>query len=158
MHKVLNRARCYFGDMLQKLIEQTYWANEAAIEWLKDHFEADPFFHTVTSHVLNAEGIWLARIQGAPADRDVRRLVDPREMPGRNKSNRDAYHALPIGDLGRIVDYKQLNGEPGSTSVEDIILHVWSHGFHHRGQMAAKASTLGLKYPNVSHIHFTRRK
>jgi uncharacterized damage-inducible protein DinB len=144
--------------MLGKLIEQNYWANEAAIAWLRDFFEADPFFHKVTSHVLNAESIWLARIMATPQDRDVLRLVDPREMPARNKQNRDAYAALPVGEMARIVDYKLLNGDPGSTSVEDIILHVWSHGFHHRGQMAAKASTLGLKYPNVAYVQYTRVK
>jgi uncharacterized damage-inducible protein DinB len=144
--------------MLQKLIDQTYWANGSAIAWLHANLQADPFFHKVTSHVLNAESIWMSRILGEAYDTNVLRLIDPGAMAARNAKNRDAYHAIPIGGVTRLVDYRQLNGEPGRTSVEDIILHVWSHGFHHRGQMAAKASSLGLKYPGVSYIEFTRLK
>jgi uncharacterized damage-inducible protein DinB len=143
--------------MLEKLIPQMYWANALAIDWFKANSGSDPFFHKVTSHVLNAESIWVARIRGESHDTDTLRLVPAADMAARNGKNRDLFLAALAGDSARMIDYRLLNGDPGRTSVEDILLHVWSHGFHHRGQMAAKASTLGLKYPNVAYVSYTRR-
>lgn len=36
------------------------------------------------------------------------------------------------------------------------ILHVFSPGFHHEGQIAAMAAKLGVAQPNVAYIAYTR--
>ena len=50
------------------------------------------------------------------------------------------FKALMASDLKKEIEYRLFDGSPGKANIEDMILHVFSHGFHHRGQMAAMAS------------------
>ena len=148
------------NDMLEKMFAHNHWANSLAIDFLSGLQNPDPTFATLTAHNLNVEGIWLARIQGRiltdPAERF--RDIPVSEMAARMEKNSEALLALLKTDVARIVDYKMFDGTPVSSQIEDLLLHVWSHGVHHRGQMSSKASSLGLKYPDVSFITYSRRK
>jgi uncharacterized damage-inducible protein DinB len=61
-------------------------------------------------------------------------------------------------DLREPVEFSFFDGSPGRSSIETMILHVFSHGFHHVGQMAALAAKAGKKFPNVSYIGFSMSK
>jgi hypothetical protein len=85
------------------------------------------------------------------------RLDEAAGLPGRCAANHGAFLEILGGDLAREIDYKMLNGTPVRSRVEDMLLHVVTHGCHHRGQLASKASSLGLKYPGLSYIEYSRR-
>ena len=74
-----------------------------------------------------------------------------------NDECRDGWLALlRTGLADREIDYLRLDGSAHRSPPRDMILHVFSHGFHHRGQMASRASALGRKLPDLSYIAFTR--
>ena len=60
------------------------------------------------------------------------------------------------GDLGRVIAYRRFNGDEFQSSIEDIFLHLCTHGFHHRGQIASILSKLGTKLPPLDFITFCR--
>lgn len=143
--------------MLEKIIDAMHWADRETIAWLKDGRGVYPNFLRLASHILDVETVWLCRIRGEAHDADVFKPIPLEEMEDRAEANRQGFRNLLETDLAREVDYRQLNGEPARSKVEDMILHAWTHGVHHRGQMAARASALGLKFPNVAYIQFTRQ-
>lgn len=104
------------------------------------------------------EKVWICRAKQIESERDTFKVHSIPDMVVANASNHRDFGALLQSDLKREVDYKMFDGTPGRSSVEDMILHAFSHGFHHAGQMAAMASRSGKKFPNVSYIGFTRRK
>ncbi len=61
-----------------------------------------------------------------------------------------------MGNTMAEVDYQMMDGSAVRSKIDDIILHAFSHGFHHFGQMAALASQAGLKFPERSFIAFSR--
>jgi uncharacterized damage-inducible protein DinB len=73
-----------------------------------------------------------------------------------NAANHRDLLALAADGVTRVFEYALFSGEPGRSTVLDMILHVYSHGFHHRGQMSALASKAGEQFPNVAHIQYSR--
>jgi uncharacterized damage-inducible protein DinB len=142
--------------MLERMIEQMHWANALSLEWLAGDRKEKAQHMRLLGHVLNAESVWLQRIHGALKDKTAftDRTLD--EMAAMNDANRRDFLALAASDVSRVIDYNLFNGDAARSSVLDIFLHVWSHGFHHRGQMSALASRAGEQFPNVAHIQFSR--
>ena len=144
--------------MIGKTIDHMHWANATAIAWVQEHPEAPEACLRLLSHILNAEKIWTARARRETYERDVFKVHAPEALAALNDANHAGFRGLLGMDLQQRVDYVLLDGSPGRSSIEDMILHVFSHGFHHAGQMAALASRTGSKFPNVSFIGFTRSR
>jgi uncharacterized damage-inducible protein DinB len=147
---------------LEAMVRQMHWANAQLIEWLnpdgpQGNFRDREYFIGLTSHILRAERAWLDRAYGRDWDRNMFVHLFHNSMSPINDACRDGWLALLATGLeSREIDYVMMDGTPRRTAPHDMILHVFSHGFHHRGQMAARASTLGLKLPNLAYIQFTR--
>lgn len=144
--------------MIGRTIAHMHWANAAAIAWMKENPDAPEECRRLLSHVLNAEKLWIARARREAYDRDVFRIHPPEAMSVLNDANHAGFLSLLEMDLKEPVDYHLLEGTPGRSNREDIILHAFSHGFHHFGQMAALASRAGRKFPNVSYLGSTRSR
>ncbi|HKP97810.1 MAG TPA: DinB family protein [Fibrobacteria bacterium] len=143
--------------MIKKHIEHMHWANAAAINWVRSEGGNSGEYVRLISHILNAEKVWISRAQNLEGDRDTFKVHSIPDMVAINDSNNRHLGMLLQTDMAKEVDYKLFDGTPGRSSIEDMILHVFSHGFHHMGQMAAIAARSGRKFPNVSYIGFTRR-
>ncbi len=91
-------------------------------------------------HVLGAEGVWLARLEGRPSDIAVWPTLDLDAAAELAERNARGYRALlwPLSslDLDRLVSYTNSAGESFQTTVDDILTHVCLHGAYHRGQVA----------------------
>ena len=144
--------------MLESLILQTHWANAKLIDWLaRDDLRQREYFVATLSHVLRADKAWLDRAYGRDFDR---RMFDPlfrNTLANLNDECRDGWLALlRTGLADREIGYLRLDNSAHRSAPRDMIIHVFSHGFHHRGQMASRASALGQKLPDASYINFTR--
>jgi uncharacterized damage-inducible protein DinB len=143
--------------MASPLILQMHWANARLIEWLKGDMRDREYFLGLFSHVLRAERVWLERVHGRPGDPATFVPLFQNSLANQNDANRDGWlAALATGPADREIDYHLFNGTPCRTKISDILLHVATHGFHHRGQISSRASTLGLKAPDLSYISYTR--
>ena len=126
-------------NSLLKLIQYDKWANDRVLQYLGDASELSPRMLDLLSHILFAQEVWLARIKG-------RRYEKPEQAPGLAdfpaafQKCFDEYLEflswLQDDELDSVVEYADLKGNPWSSSLHDIILHVCNHGTYHRGQLA----------------------
>jgi uncharacterized damage-inducible protein DinB len=127
--------------------------------WLDAVFnEATPdsWLVRMLSHIYLAEQVWFQRIYGQPTDSDVfatKSRADLSELAGRHEVR---YAEVLVGDLDRAIAYKRFNGDAYETPLGDILLHLVTHGAHHRGQMASHASREKLPFPATDYINFSR--
>ncbi len=111
------------------------------------------------AHVLAAEGIWLARIQGKGQPGPVWPEWSLEEIAMYLEKSHEGYGQLfnqKDFDGSRVVRYTNTQEEPFTTLLKDILHHVSLHGAHHRGQMASKARAVGRRPPAVDFIAFVR--
>jgi len=52
-------------------------------------------------------------------------------------------------ELGAVIYYQRLNGEPGATRLDVLIRHVVNHSTYHRGQVTAFLRNLGKTPPST---------
>jgi uncharacterized damage-inducible protein DinB len=140
--------------LLANLIDHMHWCNASAIAWLRENPGVPEECRRLLSHILNAERVWIARARRETGDRDTFKVHSLEALPALNDANRADFRKLLDLDLREPVEFRFFEGSPGSSTVETMILHVFSHGFHHVGQMAAIATKAGKRFPNVSYIGF----
>jgi uncharacterized damage-inducible protein DinB len=144
---------------LESLIEQMHWANARMIEALQSRAgsELPPNMLRLAGHILTAESLWINRMLGRDYVRNAFLEIAIPEMAAKNDANRNDFLGLVQGDTSRRMDYQLINGTPMNSSIDDILLHVSTHGFHHRGQMAALARQHDWTFPDTSFISYSRR-
>lgn len=149
------------------------WANGRllhACAALSDHDygRARPAFfgsiHGTLNHMLVADRLWLARIEGQPAPHahldetpwatfeavlDIRHEVDDRLQVLVDRLSDD--------DLGTLVHYTALTSPGKLTSrLEQILLHVFNHATHHRGQIHDQLSQTEVPPPPLDLMIYLR--
>jgi uncharacterized damage-inducible protein DinB len=145
---------------LTKLIAHLAWADDRVLAALRSATAPDPSCLEVFAHVLAAEHVWLARLQGKTPRHAVWPALSLEECAGLVQGNQrelTAYvAALGPADLPRDVTYQNSAGQEFASSIEDILLHVCLHGSYHRGQIAwALRRGGGVPMP-TDYIAFTR--
>ena len=91
-------------------------------------------------HVLAADQVWIARIEGRAPNVPVWPSLQLDECEALAARNIAAFTLLVAAasseSLAREVRYRNTKGEQFVNTVEDILLHVALHGSYHRGQVA----------------------
>lgn len=146
---------------LERLFRYDDWANREALASLQAASAPPAAAVKRMAHVLAAEWLWLARLEGerppmavwpelklSECEREATRL--PAEW-------RRYLAALPEGDLSRRVSYVNSKGEPWQSDVGDILMHTVMHSGYHRGQIAADLRAAGFEPAYTDFIHSARR-
>ncbi|MCB0110149.1 MAG: DinB family protein [Caldilineaceae bacterium] len=118
--------------------------------------------HSLMVHSMSAEYIWTQRIMGTspramldPADYATFPVVQAQwtEIDGKL---RQLVATLADQDLERPIAYTDRSGQPFSTQLGDILLHVVNHATEHRSQMTPVLFALNVATPPLDYIFFTR--
>lgn len=160
-------------ENFRQLAAYNHWANMrlygAAMELPDEHYRqvTGVFFrslHGTLNHLLLTDRIWLKRLTGTGEhpDRlddilfdDRRELLRARIAEDARLSNVVASYAET--DLTQPVSYKTTSGKPYSQPLQDILLHLFNHETHHRGQAHACVSILtGSDPPSLDLLAFQR--
>jgi len=147
---------------MQHLIDSLYdyndWANHRILELcqgLSDLQLDQPKpmgFGTLRAtlfHILAADRIWLERWQGIawrpfPMDPQGMSLQDMADALQQISHQRTALiHAERDSHWSRMVDYRDSKQTPYHHRLRDLLLHVFSHGVHHRAQALNYLKDLG---------------
>jgi uncharacterized damage-inducible protein DinB len=139
---------------LSKLVQHCIWANSTWVALLARETTSDEYLARMMSHILLGEQAWFQRIMRQEPDVDVWWVMPLDQMQQLHEQHAHQYHAFLEGDLHQIVEYRRFTGEEYRSSVSDILLHLCTHGAHHRGQMATYASRNGLRATNTDFINF----
>ncbi len=117
------------------------------------------------AHILSAQKLWLERILKQPQSLpvwpsstidDCAVLADEMSLAWQTYLTRVANPFAP-GSLGDKVEYRNSKGEPWSSRVEDILMHVLFHSAYHRGQIALQMRASGLEPAYTDFIHAVRQ-
>lgn len=117
----------------------------------------------ILAHLQSARHVWLARL-GFIAPRAWEMFPDwTTAQTLADAARLDADWArylatLQDADLDRRIEYRTLDGTPVSSTVGEILTHVFNHSTYHRGQVAMLVSQCGGQRPVTDFIAFSRIK
>ncbi len=143
---------------LDNLVEHCIWANESWIQFLTGEVEGDEYLDNLMSHILLSEQAWFQRIFKQEVNRNIWKTLSPKALAELHKTNSRIFRKLLEQDLDQPVDYQRSSGATGTLPVGDILIHLCTHGFHHRGQMATHVTKIGLKPINTDFVQFRDRE
>ena len=118
------------------LFEYNLWANQKFGETLKGGAFKNPKILTFISHILNAQLIWIDRINGKASETKVWTEYPIESAVDKLLESSQAWLEMleNESDFDRMISYQNALGDSNSSVIYDIISHVANHGTHHRGQ------------------------
>ena len=129
MIETLNRFAAYDG-----------WANAEALQSLRaiDHPLAKAV--QLLAHIVSAQWLWLERMEGRPQSYSVWPEWSLAEIEAQSTAANQAWRKFLAGKddaaLRRTFSYTNTKGQPFTSSIGDVCLHLAMHGTYHRGQIA----------------------
>jgi uncharacterized damage-inducible protein DinB len=145
-----------------KTFEHAAWANRQIFEVFQQGKMPAEKPLGLFGHVLAAEQIWLARINGEDAsalpiwpDYSLERCE---ELMQQNRRGYQLLFArLKAVDYNKKIAYPNSKGTLFHTAINDILTHVSLHGSYHRGQIASLIRQGGEAPVNTDYIAFVRQ-
>jgi uncharacterized damage-inducible protein DinB len=126
--------------MLPRLLDHLRWADRRTAESLTTLEKVPAEVLTMWAHLLAAEAVWLARLDGvAPpvAVWPALTLAECADLAERNHAALARYAGTDEArDPDRPVTYHNTRGRAFTNTVAEILHHVVLHGMYHRGQLA----------------------
>jgi uncharacterized damage-inducible protein DinB len=150
-------------DDLRVLLDYHYWARDRLLEAVEvltpDQFTRDMgnSFRSIRDtlvHIYFAEWVWHMRWQGTsptgpPIDAEtfhdvasIRSIWTEHE-----RKMRSFLDALGPDGVNRVIDYRNLAGQEGSSVLWHMLQHVVNHASYHRGQVTTMLRQLGATPP-----------
>ncbi|MGH7496518.1 MAG: DinB family protein [bacterium] len=136
------------------------WANREVLAFFKQAAAPPPRALRFFAHVLAAEFLWLNRMENekqelavwpefslAECETHLARLAAKWQTFMKN---------LTAARLAHMVVYKNTKGEDWSSTVNDILTHVFMHAAYHRGQIATAMRDAGHIPAYTDFIHAVR--
>jgi uncharacterized damage-inducible protein DinB len=160
-------------ENFRQLADYNHWANRrlyaAALALPEEQYRRSTgvFFrslHGTLNHLLLTDRVWLKRLTGEgehPLRLDAILFEDRAEL-ARARIAEDARLKRVVGgyseaDLATPLPYKTMSGAPQQQMLADILLHLFNHQTHHRGQAHACCSILtGSEPPSLDLLLFQR--
>ena len=160
-------------DDVRQYAAYNHWANRrlyAAALAMPDKSYRRPtgvFFgslHGTLNHLLLTDRVWLKRLtgEGEHPDRLDAILFEDRNALARARMAEDARLIDVVGrytedDLRGLVAYQNMSGVPYRQELGQILLHLFNHQTHHRGQAHACCSIVtGEEPPSLDLLQFQR--
>jgi uncharacterized damage-inducible protein DinB len=145
---------------LRTLFDYHYWARDRLLDALealtpeqltRDMGNSFKSIHETVAHVYAAEWAWYARWHGnsptalLPSDQ-VPDLASIRRAWSEQEAKMRAY-VDGLGEDGgsRVIEYKLLSGQAGSSPLWQMLQHVVNHASYHRGQVTTMLRQLGAQ-------------
>jgi uncharacterized damage-inducible protein DinB len=146
-------------DGLRRLLRYDLWANRETLRALRQG-EPPPRSLRWMGHIIGAEFLWLARMNGSTSDLPVWPTLSLDEcearLPRLSRELSD-FDIDRLGPLDRPVQYTNSKGEPWTSTVEDILTHLVIHSAYHRGQIASDLRQDGQEPAYTDYIHAVRQ-
>ncbi len=145
---------------ISRMLRAMAWADTQALAELRDCPAAWADALALFAHVLAAEHVWLARLQGREPSRAVWPVLSIEECAALAAENAAGYAAYidkqADPDLATVVRYRNSQGDEFANTVLDILTHVVIHGAYHRGQIAKATGRAGGHVLITDYIIFAR--
>lgn len=159
----------------QMLARYGAWANQRLIEACKaispdDYFaERGAFFgslHGTLNHILVGDRIWFGRITGNDSGLSQldAQLFDTLEGLIAARESEDQRIIQVIDDMseetlrGKLTYQTIVNPDTVVTPMGEVLIHVFNHATHHRGQAHTLLSQVPINPPSLDIIYYLREQ
>jgi uncharacterized damage-inducible protein DinB len=148
-------------DVIATLFGHLRWADQRALAALRASNGHPTQARELFAHVLGAEEVWLARLEGrTPAlpvwpDFDIEQCTAWAERSQRNWEGYLERLTSPE-QLEEEVAYINSAGDAYRSTVRDMLLQVALHGQYHRGQVALLLRASGFEPATTDYIAMVR--
>ncbi len=145
-------------ELYSRLFEYNLWANNKFAEVLRTNPFESPNILKFTSHIANAQSIWLSRLKEESTEVGVWDEFNLKEaLEKLEKSSQDWLDFIYSDSFSKeVISYKNSNGEAFESRVDDILTHVANHGTHHRGQISLLLREENIDPPASDFIFYVR--
>ncbi|MBI5155569.1 hypothetical protein HZA57_10070 [Candidatus Poribacteria bacterium] len=150
-------------ELARELIGYEDWANQQVLEAMEAAGQPDSNAVDLLAHTLAARRVWLYRLTNQSTDG-----MDVFPHATLDECHRDAVECsalwseyavrLTAEELARLLDYRNLRGEPYQNFVWAVLMHLATHGAYHRGQAARAMRAAGQTPATTDFILWARRK
>jgi uncharacterized damage-inducible protein DinB len=145
-------------ERFKRLFAYDEWANREALASLKQADRPSEKSIKVMAHIVASEWLWLTRLRSEKQRFAVwpeLTLAECEAQLGELSAEWTDY--LEKAPLSRSVDYVNSKGEPWTSGVEDMLMHVVMHSSYHRGQIASELRSSGNTPAYTDFIHSVRQ-
>ena len=152
-------------ELISGAYEYHRWANrrlfEVALARGHEAVERDmgvqwsfPSVRTMFGHIYGADAVWLLRWKGTslPAipGADIPSMPALRETWDAFETEQRAFvEGLSDADVARVVEYKNLAGQPFRAPLGLLLQHVVNHATHHRSEICTMLTLSGGSPPDT---------
>lgn len=144
------------SDFFRELFKYNLFANVQLFALLPAN-EASEKAIKLASHILNAQEIWISRINGSTAQTGVWAMRDASTLVDAAKSlHNESIILLETTDLQRPIPYTNSIGASYTNIVHDILFHIINHSTYHRAQIATEVKLMGTAPPSTDYIFYKR--
>jgi len=147
-------------DHFARLVHHLEWADQRALTSLRSTANAPAKAVETYAHILASEHVWLSRLYGMPPRFAVWPTLTLEECERLAAENASQYRKVVDGltdeALDRGITYRNSAGDQFTSTLEDILTHVFMHGSYHRGQVAALVRAGNGTPSPTDYIFFTR--
>ena len=145
---------------LRRMRDHLAWADDALLDTIGEADEFPAVAAREFAHILGADAIWLARVEGHRSDVPIWPNLDNNGLRQLALDVQVGYarhlDTLTECDLHRMVTYQNSAGISFETPVRDILYHVFLHAHYHRGKVNLLLRQAGLTPAPVDYIGFIR--
>lgn len=143
--------------MLKDLIRYTEVADSIFISKFSGTERSLPEAEALFSHILNAQHIWIGRINQIECIYDRFEIHPKESFDNIHKENISHLYALEKLDLNYTVAYSNSAGEIFENKALDILLHLINHSTYHRAQVATQFRLNNMQPPVTDFIFLKRQ-
>ena len=148
-------------DHFLRMFDYDHWANRECLTALGASDSTLSKVLRLLTHSVAAQKLWLERLQQVPQTVAVWPISPIEECSKLTVEMRSAWKTyidqLAPSDFDKEIHYHNSKGEPWSSRVEDILIHVLMHSAYHRGQAALEMRAAGLQPAYTDFIHGVRQ-
>ena len=129
-------------------------ANRQVLDTMRETPSLPDRAHSVASHVLAAQRVWLERMTGGTSQTPVWPNLSPDERDVWLAENHRAFqdHLASDPELDAPISYRTSRGDSFQNTPREILTHLLLHGAYHRGQLAASVREAGGTPPKTDLI------
>lgn len=139
---------------LLRLVDQSVWANRLWTEFVYAEQEPEVRPRELLAHIMVGERIWFERIAEQQHTSATFPLLSKADLLQGFTENAQVFRRLIATRLADDIQFRRATGVEYHAPVIEIIHHLLTHGYHHRGQLAAHYARSGVDYPNTDHINY----
>jgi uncharacterized damage-inducible protein DinB len=148
-------------EYLKTLTDYNYWANKKIISFVLDagadavNLKQVSSFDTIKKtvyHIWDAESIWLDRLHHQTPNSWPSKSFDGdfieacAKMTETSMQLKDFVESMSLEDTEAGIHYKNIQKEPFSNTMQEVITHVVNHGTFHRGQLVTMLRVAGYTH------------